>query len=159
MFELNLTLPIFVLMFILFIGALNGLVLKPVGAIIERRQEKIKTDIDAGSTARAKAGEIVKEYESRMRETRIAAQTIVNDVLSAAQIDRQAQLKRIHDEGQARVQAAKDAIAKERTALIVDLAEDERGLVATIVKKLLGDSATVSFDLDKARQVLMEEAS
>ena len=47
----------------------------------------------------------------------------------------------------------------ERAALLDQLAEDEKGLVTTIVKKLLGDTASVFVDTDKARQVLLEEAS
>jgi len=159
MFEINLTCPIFVVMFIVFIKVMNAVVVKPVGQAIERRQQMIKMDIEAGSTARAKAAEIVKDYELRMKETRIQAQTTITDVVTKGQKQRLEQLKLVNDQGQARVQAAQNAIAAERTTLIGQLAQDEQGLVSTIVKKLLGDSVSVLVDADKARQVLVEEAS
>jgi F-type H+-transporting ATPase subunit b len=159
MFELNLTLPIFIVMFIVFIKVMDVVVLKPVGQTIERRQQKIKLDIEDASTARAKAAEIVKDYEIGMRETRIQAQAIITDVVTKGQKQRLEKLKLVNDQGQTRVQAAKNAIAAERTTLIGQLAQDEQGLVATIVKKLLGDSVSVLVDVDKARQMLVEEAS
>lgn len=159
MFEPNATLLVFVVMFLLFMSALNAMVLKPVGAVIRRRQEKIKGDIQAGSEARANAAAVVGDYETRMRETRAQAQSIINDVLSTAQKQRQAELKRISDEGNTRLQAAKQSIAAERSALIGQLVEEEKSLVTVIVHKLLGDNSSVFVDSDKARSVLLEEVS
>jgi F0F1-type ATP synthase membrane subunit b/b' len=87
-------------------------------------------------------------------------QAIIGDAETGAQKARQAELKQVLEAGQNKLQEAKKGIAAERTALIDHLAEEEKTLVAAIVKKLLGEnSAAVVIDTDKARQVLVEEAS
>lgn len=140
-------------------AALKEMVLKPVGQALEQREQRIKGNIEAGAVARNTAVEIVADYDRRMHEARQKAQGIVSDVLLAAQRDRQAEVKTFHESGQTKLQAAKKAIAAERANLVGNLAEEQRDLVGTIIKKLLGESASVVVDADKARQVLVEEAS
>ncbi len=147
-------------MFFLFMAALKEMVLKPVGQALEQREQRIKGNIEAGAVARNTAVEIVADYDRRMHEARQKAQGIVSDVLLAAQRDRQAEVKTFHESGVNKAaKAAKKAIAAERANLVGNLAEVRRDLVGTIIKKLLGESTSVVVDADKARQVLVEEAS
>lgn len=159
MFQPNATLLVFVVMFLLFMVALNAMVLKPIGMVLDKRREKIKSDIETGATARAKAAAIVGDYQKTVHDARMQGQTLIGDAETSAQKARQAELKRVLDAGQVKLQEAKQGIAAERTALIGHLVEEEKTLVAMIVKKLLGDSSSVVVDTDKARQVLVEEAS
>jgi F-type H+-transporting ATPase subunit b len=159
MFELNATLPIFVLMFLVFMNLLNSMVLKPMGAKIEQRQRKIEGDLEAGKAGRSQASELVTAHEKRIHEARMQAQAMVNDSQGRAQQDRQKQLKELSEKGQAKLQVAKTNFANERQSLISQLANEEQALVSTIVKKLLGDSVAVAVDPEKARKVLAEEAS
>ncbi|MGH9551941.1 MAG: hypothetical protein ACRD3W_21325 [Terriglobales bacterium] len=156
MFEINATLLIFVVMFLLFMAALNVMVLKPIGFAIENRHKAIRSNIDAGSAARAEAAALVTEYEKRLHETILAGQAIKNEVESQAQSEREAKLKAVRDRGMALLQAEKGKITAERAVLIDLLAEEEQTLVTTIVKKLLGDTAGVYAGVDRitARRAL-----
>jgi F-type H+-transporting ATPase subunit b len=159
MFELNATLPIFVVMFLVFMNLLNSMVLKPIGAKIEQRQRKIEGDLEAAKVGRSQASELVSAHEKRIHEARLQAQSMVNDSQARAQQDRKNQLKVLTEKGQAQLQVAKNNFANERQSLISQLVTEEQTLVSTIVKKLLGDSVDVSIDPEKARKVLVEEAS
>jgi len=159
MFELNATLPIFLVMFFVFMTLLNNTVLKPMRAALEQRQSRIEGDIEAGKVARTTAAELVAAHEKRIREARLQAQAMVNDAQARAQLDRQTQLKDLHEKGQSQLQIAKRNFAGERASLIGQLVGEEQTLVSTIMKKLLGDSVSVLVDPERARTVLAEEAS
>jgi F-type H+-transporting ATPase subunit b len=159
MFTPNATLLVFVAMFLLFMVALKAMVLNPIGTTLELRRKRIADDIQAGLEARAKADEIVGEYQKSLHDARLQGQAISAEVQTKAQKARDAELKQVIDAGHAKLQEAKKGIAAERTALIDQIAEEEKVLVTTIIKKLLGDGASVVVDADKARQVLLEEAS
>lgn len=150
MFELNATFLIFLVMFIGFMMAFNAQVLKPIGAAMEKRQQRIKQDTEAGATARAAATEVVADYEKKLHAARTQAQATLNEVLSQAQQVRQMRMNEVQKEGHAQLLEAKKAIAAERVALVDQLVVEERTLVATIVKKLLGDQAAAQTNIDPA---------
>lgn len=156
MFDLNLTLPIFVGMFIAFMAALKAFVLKPVGNVIEKRQAKIRQDIEAGNLARQKAAEILNEYQTRLHAVRVEAQALINEVMGKAEQVRQSEIKKVQEEAQAKIQSARQKIAAERTSLVDQLVEEEKVLVQIITKKLLGDDAHISLDSGTVRRALEE---
>jgi F-type H+-transporting ATPase subunit b len=158
MFDINATLPIFLLMFFAFMAALNSWVLKPIGEVIEKRQQKIKSDIEAGSVARQQADGILTDYQSRLHQVRGEAQAIVTDAQAKANSERQAQLKVVQEKGQVKVQQEKAVIEGERKSLVEQLVDEEKVLVATIAKKLLGDTAAVNLDPATIKRAI-EEAS
>ncbi|HEY9777038.1 MAG TPA: ATP synthase F0 subunit B [Planktothrix sp.] len=156
-FSIDATMPIFIVMFGVFIHLLNKMVLQPVGQVMEKRRERIAADIAAGSTARATGTEVVASYNSHIQKARHEGQAIVNDVTVKAQQAKQAEIQRVLQQGSAKLEAAKQEIAQERTAVVANLVEDEKELVTTIVKKLVGSSANVFVDSEKARRALAEE--
>lgn len=156
MFELNATLPIFLVMFFIFMALLKSWVLKPVSEVLAERERKLKADIEAGSVARNQAAAVVSDYQSRLQQVRHEAQTLINDTVGKAQTVRQTELKRVNDAGQAKVQEEKQKIQVERTSLVDQLVDEEKVLVATITKKLLGESASVSLDATRIKGALEE---
>jgi F-type H+-transporting ATPase subunit b len=123
MFELNLTLPIFVVMFLVFMKALNAVFLKPVGEVIAKREKNIKDQVSAGQSARQQAAQLIEGYEHNLRETRSQAQALINEATNQVQKERTADLKRIHDDGQAKVAEAKKNIEVERFHLVDKLVD------------------------------------
>ena len=78
MFDVNLTLVIFVGMFLGFMALLNEMVLKPVGKVLEQRKAIIRDNIDAAASARAKSP--VKPFASPILEPQGAVEVAVRGV-------------------------------------------------------------------------------
>ncbi|MBS2003240.1 MAG: hypothetical protein JST44_17135 [Cyanobacteria bacterium SZAS LIN-5] len=156
MFDLNLTCPIFVVMFLGFMVLLNEMVLKPVGKALADRQAIIRGNIDAAAAAREKANEVVAQYHARIQTANAEAQALITETTTAAEKTRAAELKKVYDKGQAEIQAAREKLASERGVLIDELVEQEKGLVESITKKLIGDSAHVSLDSGTIKRALEE---
>ncbi len=156
MFELNLTLPIFVIMFLAFMKALNAVFLKPVGEVIAKREKLIKDAIAEGQRDRQQGAALVEDYERGLKETRGQAQAIIAETTAKVQKERSAELKRVHDDGQVKVAAEKTKIDAERLSLVDQLVEEEKGLVQTIVQKLLGSDKPISLETSVVKRALEE---
>ena len=156
MFELNLTLPIFLIMFGLFIKALNTVFLKPVGEVIAKREKRIKDDIAEGQSSRQQAAELLDGYERGLREVRGQAQALIAETTAGVQKERALELKKLHEQGAAKVAAEKTKIDGERLSLVDNLVEEEKVLVETIVQKLLGSNKVINLEASVIKRALEE---
>jgi F-type H+-transporting ATPase subunit b len=141
MFEVNGTLVIFIISFLLFMMALNQILLKPLGEVIEKRNKHIQDDYAVAQGFRNDAEQAVAVYEKHLHEIRSKAQAVINDAVSAAQKTHDTELAKIQQEGREKVIKAKTEIAREKQTLIGLLVPSEIELVKTISDKLLGESA------------------
>jgi F-type H+-transporting ATPase subunit b len=156
MFELNLTLPIFLVMFLAFMKALNAVFLKPIGEVIAKREKRIKDDMAESQSCRQQATDLLEGYERDLRKVRGEAQALIAETSATAQKQRTADLKKLHDEGQVRVAAEKAKIDSERVSLVDKLVEEEKILVETIVHKLLGSNKSINLDASNVKHALEE---
>lgn len=156
MFDVNLTLVIFVGMFLGFMALLNEMVLKPVGKVLEQRKAIIRDNIDAAASARARANEVVSQYQACIHAANAEAQALITETTTSAEKSRAAELKKVHDKGQAEIQAAREKLSAERGVLIEQLVDQEKVLVESITKKLIGDNASVSLDSGTIKRALEE---
>jgi F-type H+-transporting ATPase subunit b len=156
MFQLDLTYFIFLGMFLLFIKALNDVYLKPMGQVIAKRQEIIKNDIDAAARCQAEAAERISQYEKELHDIRLQAQAIITEQTTQTQQRRNQEMKRVMDEGQAKLAVYKKQIEAERAGLMAGLVEEEKTIVQAITHKLLGESVRVSLDSATVERALQE---
>lgn len=156
MFDINGTLVIFVASFLLFMVLLNEIMLKPVGKVITKRHEKIKSDLDAAKESRHTAASLVEKYENQLKHIRSEAHGLITSSMDQASKEKNELLVKIQKEGQAKVEAFKTELAAERTSLIDELVAQERELVETITQKVLGEPVTVQLDAGKVRKNLEE---
>lgn len=154
MFDINGTLAIFVISFLLFMFLLDAILLKPVAKTIALRDEKIKAAIEAGKSSREEAQTLLEKYEQDLREIRAQAQKHIADASEQANKERQAEISRLHKEGQQQLNDAKAAIESERTSLIDALVAREKELVEVITQKVLGEPVAVSLDASQVRKTL-----
>jgi F-type H+-transporting ATPase subunit b len=157
LFHLNGTLVIFVASFLVFMWLLNQIMLKPVGAAIEQRDKLIETEVEAGKTARLEAQQLLTGYEEDLRKIRHDAHSIIAKATEEATRERTSALERVFKDGQSKLDKAKNDIAAEREKLIDALVGEEKELVETITRKVLGDeSVQVSLDSSQVRRTLEE---
>jgi F-type H+-transporting ATPase subunit b len=156
MFEINGTLVIFVASFLVFMILLNQIMLQPVGKAIAKRQEKIQNDLDAARAARQQATELVDGYETRLKNVRSEAHSVITSAVASASKEKAEALDKIRKQGLEQLESAKAEIAAEREKLIDELVPHERDLVEEITQKILGEPVAVQLDASKVRKNLEE---
>jgi F-type H+-transporting ATPase subunit b len=154
MFAINGTLVIFVASFLLFMILLNEIMLKPVGRIIDERNDLIQKNLEAAKQARLEAAGKVDNYESHVKEIRHEAHSLITSTVAAANKEKNDKLSQIHKTGSEKLESAKASIAAERETLIDEMVAHERDLVEAITQKILGESVAVNLDANKVRQNL-----
>jgi F-type H+-transporting ATPase subunit b len=158
MFEINGTFFIFIVMFLGFVFLFNEIALKPVGQVIEARKRLIQGDLEAAQRSKDEAATVLSAYEERLQASRMEGQRIIQEVIQSAQTKRKEELAHIQAEGNKQIEQIRSELASDRGKLISQLVDSEIDLVQSIVKKLLGDSATIAIDRQQVQKAL-EEAS
>lgn len=85
LFDFNATLPLMALQFLLLTVVLNVIFYKPVGNILDERNEYIRNTLTAASASLLKANELTQEYEKQLAESRKKAQDIIKKSQEEAQ--------------------------------------------------------------------------
>lgn len=156
MFEINGTLIIFVVSFIIFMFLFDALFLKPVGEVIEKRANLVKGDIEASKKLRIESDEIVSNYENHLKKIRSEAQVIINDAVTEAQANRNTQVGAIQEKGRQKIEEARKSLEAEKATLLESMVDKEIELVGMITSKLIGSSESVSLDRQKVKKALEE---
>lgn len=86
LFDFNATLPLMSLQFLALTLILNILYYKPVGNILDNREEYIRSTLTSASASLLKAEKLTKTYESELTESRKNAQKIIKNSQEEAQL-------------------------------------------------------------------------
>ena len=86
LFDFNATLPLMALQFLALMLGLNILFYKPVGDILDDREEYIRNSLTSASASLVKANELTKKYEFELAESRKKAQGIIKNAQQDAQL-------------------------------------------------------------------------
>jgi F-type H+-transporting ATPase subunit b len=157
LFELNGTFYIFIVSFLIFMWLLNEIMLKPVGRVIAERNALIEGDINSGKQAHGEADKLVTHYEDHLKQIRHEAQGIIHKATEEGNQARQQELAGVAARGRKKLEEAKANITAERASLIDALVAEEKELVETITRKVLGDeSVNVDIDENQLRRRLEE---
>jgi len=156
MLEVNGTLIVLVLSFLAFVWALNLVYVAPVAKVMESRSSKIEQDLSASRTLREEAQEVLGKYELHLADVRNKAQNTINDAVVEAQKKRTSELAAVQAEGRKRIEAARTALAQEKTKLIGELVDSEIQIVDEMMKKLIGGAAGPSLDRGKVQKAIEE---
>src|SRR5260221_10696581 len=103
MFEVNGTLVIFIISFLLFILAFNEIFLKPVGKVIEKRAKHMQDNYDAAKGFKHEAEESVSQYEKHLHAIREQAQSVITNAVNGAQKIRDSEVAKVQEQGREKV--------------------------------------------------------
>lgn len=157
LFSLNGTLIIFVVSFLIFMWLLDKVFLTPVGRVLEQRAKLIEEAQGSGKGSHQEAAQLQAKYEADLKRIREEAQAVIGKAVEEANRSRNDQLSKLKAEGLQRLEKAKQEVEAEREQLIDALVAQERELVETITRKVLGDeSVSVSIDDGQVRRTLEE---
>jgi len=140
LFDLDATLPLMAVQFLILVAVLNAVFYKPLTKSIDDRDNYIRTNLLEGREKLSKAESLTKKYEQDLAETRRQSSAII----AAAQADAQKIAAQKIAEAQAeaialREQAGKE-IEDEKNKAFQSLEQQVDALSRQIVEKLLGPS-------------------
>jgi F-type H+-transporting ATPase subunit b len=85
LFDFNATLPLMAIQILLLMVVLNLIFYKPIGQILDERDEYIRTQLTQASEKLTRAEEITKKYELELAQERREAQSIITSAQKSAQ--------------------------------------------------------------------------
>ena len=117
LFDLNATLPLMAIQFLILAAVLNAVFYKPLGKAIDERDEYVRSNVVGSKERLAEAEKVAKQYEQALADSRRQAQAIVAEAQAEAQQVAAQQLAEAQQEAQTlREQAQKELDAQKESA-------------------------------------------
>ena len=137
MVELNGTLLIQIINFVILCAILGHFCYKPVLKVLDERKNRIKNDLDSAAASKADAEKLKESYEEQLRDAQAKAQEIVDKAVKQADKEAQAQLDAIRSQIAREKEIAQAEIANEREAAIREMRNEVVTLSMAVAEKLL----------------------
>ena len=96
MVDLNGTLLMQIVNFIILCAILGHFCYKPVLKVLDDRKARIKNDLDSAAQSKAAAEELKVSYEAQLKDAQAKAQEIVDKAVKEAKVQAQAQIDEAH---------------------------------------------------------------
>jgi F-type H+-transporting ATPase subunit b len=139
LFDINATLPIMAVQFVVFVALLNVIFFKPLTKAIDDRDDYVREQIIGSKERLEKAELIVKEYEQELAAARKSTQNVLATAQSGANKIRKERIDEAIAEAQTKVAAAKAEIDKQKQDATASLDTEVESLSRQVLEKLLGN--------------------
>jgi F-type H+-transporting ATPase subunit b len=139
LFDFNATLPLMALQILLLMLILNLLFYKPIGQILDERDEYIRRQLTQASEILTKAEEITKQYEIDLAQERREAQSIISSAQKAAQEIVALEIKQAQKDTEQLVTEATNQLNSQKEKALKALEEQVSTLSEQIKNKLVSN--------------------
>ncbi|MEO1621090.1 MAG: F0F1 ATP synthase subunit B' [Cyanobacteria bacterium J06632_3] len=141
LFDLNATLPLMAIQFLILMTVLNAIFYKPLGAAIDERDAYVR-NAKAGAQERlAKAEKLADEYEQSLADTRREARSVIETAQEEAQKIASEKQAAAQQEAAAKREAVQKELDEQKAAAMSQLETQVDALSDQILGKLLGSAA------------------
>jgi F-type H+-transporting ATPase subunit b len=137
LFDFNATLPLMMIQFIVLAALLNALFYKPVGKMLDDRDEYIRTNSAGGEDRLAEAKRLTKQYEDELATARRQSQAVIAEAKAEAQKIASDELAAAQQAAQAEKEKASQEILAQKQAAFSTLEKDVDALSQQILAKLV----------------------
>ena len=137
LFDFNATLPIMALQILLLMVTLNILFYKPIGKLIDERDESIRRKLTQASEMLTKADSITKQYELDLAQERREAQSIISSAQKSAQEIVAMEIKQAQKDTEQLVTQATNQLNSQKEKALKTLEEQVNTLSEQIKNKLI----------------------
>lgn len=124
--------------------------------MMDKRQQKIKDDLDSAAESKLKAAEEVKEYESKLRNAQKEADTIVAQAKREAEEERTQILAKAQHDASDIITKARGAVDSERKKAMIELSSSVVDLSVDIAGKIIGNDMSDEDQRKLAEKYLAE---
>lgn len=142
MVDLNGTLLIQIVNFLILVLILGHFAYKPMLKVLDDRKNRIQNDLDSAASAKTDAEKLKIEYEEQLRDAQVKAQEVIGKAVKEAQTQAQAQLDAVRAEISKEKEAASKQIAQERQEALEELKGQVAALSCEIAARLIGQNMT-----------------
>lgn len=138
LFDLDATLPLMAIQFLILVAVLNALFYKPLGKVLDDRDSYIRNTQAEAKERLMKAEELARQFERELAETRREAQTTIADAQADAQKIAAAKIAEAQQEAQAKREQAQAELDQQKAEAMQSLEQQVDALSQQILQKLLG---------------------
>ncbi|MEG4284562.1 F0F1 ATP synthase subunit B' [Microcoleus sp. A006_D1] len=140
LFDLDATLPLMAVQFLILVAVLNVIFYKPLSKSIDDRADYIRNTQIAAKERLAKAQQLSQEYEQKLGETRKQSQSVIAAAQAEAQKIGSAKVAEAQQEAQVAREKAGQEIEQQKQEAMRSLEQQVDALGHQILEKLLGPS-------------------
>ncbi len=138
LFDIDATLPLMAIQFLLLAIVLNALFYKPVGNAIDERNEYIRNNQLEAQERLSKSEKLAQQYEQELAGARRQAQTVIADAQAQAQKIAAEKIAGAQKEAQAQREETAREIEQQKQQAFASLEQEVDALSRQILEKLLG---------------------
>ena len=138
LFDINATLPLMALQFLILMAVLNALLYKPLGQAIDERTDFVRSNLKDAREIKEKTESLAAQYENELREVRRESQAIIAAAKAEAEKISNAKIQEAQQEVAADKQKAADEIEAQKVEAMKSLEQQVDTLSNQILEKLLG---------------------
>ena len=136
--EINFTLVLFAISFLIFIYLLNLTLYKPVGEVIEERKNLIDGECQKAKDLTTRANEMLENYKNQIKSVKQLAQNIIQKVVNEAQETKNKKISLVISELNKEKEEALKQLQEEEKNAIKKLEGEIKMLTDLITSKILG---------------------
>lgn len=137
LFDFNATLPLMAIQILLLMVALNLIFYKPIGQVLDERDESIRKQLTEASEMLMKAESITKQYELDLAQERREAQSIIASAQKGAQEIVALEIKQAQKDTEQLVTEATNQLNSQKEKALKALEEQVNTLSEQIKNKLI----------------------
>ncbi len=137
LFDFNATLPLMAIQILLLMVALNLIFYKPIGQVLDERDESIRKQLTQASEMLMKAESITKQYELDLAQERREAQAIITSAQKGAQEIVAMEIKQAQKDTEQLVTEATNQLNSQKEKALKALEEQVNTLSEQIKNKLI----------------------
>lgn len=138
LFDLDATLPLMAVQFLLLVAILNALLFKPLGNAIDERDSYVRTNLTDARERLSKAESLAKQYEQELAETRRQSQAVITAAQADAQKIAAQKVAEAQQEAQVQREQAQQELDRQKQEAMHTLEQQVSNLSQQILDKLLG---------------------
>jgi F-type H+-transporting ATPase subunit b len=138
LFDLDATLPLMAIQFLILALILNATLYQPLGNAIDQRNEYIRNNQLTAQERLAKAEKLAQQYEQELAGARRQAQAIIAEATAEGQKIAAQKIAVAQQEAQAQREQASQEIEQQKQQALAALEQQVDALSRQILEKLLG---------------------
>jgi F-type H+-transporting ATPase subunit b len=137
MLEINLTLPIMMVMFLVFAITMNAVFFGPVTRALEARRAHVAEQQERSAQAIAESKTMQADYETRLKAAQVQAHEAIAAAMKEAEGRRQTLLEQVKADVAKDIEAARVSIREERDRAVAGLSGEVTAFSDLIQRKVL----------------------
>nr|WP_309745415.1 MULTISPECIES: F0F1 ATP synthase subunit B' [unclassified Chamaesiphon] len=138
LFDFDATLPLMMIQIVVLVAVLNALFYKPLGKVLDDRDEYIRGGLGDAKAKLSEAETIAKKYEAELADTRRESQAVIAAAKAEAQKIAAGQIAETQQAAQVQREQAQQEIDKQKQSAFTALEPQVEALSRQILTKLLG---------------------